>query len=58
MTSFLLSRLREPSTYAGIASLLAGASFIPHVPEIVQTVTIVGTAVSGLLAVWLPEKKA
>ena len=54
----IISRLREPSTYAGLAGLIAGLAFIPHAADIAQTITAVGTAVAGLLAIWLPEKKA
>jgi hypothetical protein len=54
----ILDRLREPSTYAGLAALLASATFIPHAPDIAKTITIGGTFLSGILAIWLPEKKA
>lgn len=53
--NFLLSRLREPSTYAGIAGVVAGFSFLPHAADIAQTIIIAGGAVAGLLAIWLPE---
>lgn len=55
---FLVSRLREPSTYAGIAAILAGVTFIPYAPELAKTISAVGTLVTGLLAIWMPEKKA
>lgn len=54
----ILARLREPSTYAGIAALLAGATFIPHASEIARTVSVAGMFISGILAIWLPEQKA
>lgn len=52
----ILSRLRQPSTYAGVAAIVAGLG-ISHATEISQTVIAVGAAVAGLLAIWLPEGK-
>jgi len=57
MLSTIIARLREPSTYAGIAGVVAGLSFIPHAADIAQTVTAVGAAAVSLLAIWLPETK-
>ena len=58
MKNIILARLREPSTYAGIATLLMGAAaFVPHAQEVAQSVTILGAAIAGLLAVWMPERK-
>jgi hypothetical protein len=52
----LSPRLREPSTYAGLASVAAalGIAF----PEYLgQALPIVGTAIGSLLAIFLPEAK-
>ena len=54
----ILSRLREPSTWAGIGVFVASLTFIPHAPDIAKTLTLVGTALTGAIAIWLPEKKA
>jgi hypothetical protein len=54
---FLIARLREPSTYAGVAAFVGALAFLPHAADISQSVGIVGTAVAGLLAIWLPETK-
>lgn len=52
---YLVARLREPSTWAGIAALLAalGVTVDPRVFEGVQGLV---TALAGLLAVLLPER--
>jgi hypothetical protein len=52
----LAPRLREPSTYAGLASVSAalGLVFPEHIG---QAIPIVGTAIGSLLAVFLPEAK-
>ena len=50
--SFVVAKLREGSTWAGIATLIAGASFIPHAQEIGALVPTIGTLVAGVLAIW------
>lgn len=55
MKAAILKRLREPSTYAGVAALVAGLGF-QFAPEASQTIIAVGGAVAALLAIWLPEK--
>lgn len=52
----ILKRLREPSTYAGLAAVVSGLGFA-LAPEIGQTIPVIGAAVAGLLAIWLPEGK-
>ena len=56
MKAVIVKRLREPSTYAGVAALI-GALGVPLAPEAAQTVVAVGSAVTALLAIWLPEKR-
>lgn len=55
MLDFVLSRLREPSTYAGFAGLAAAVGVAEPV---YQAVTSVIMAVAGLVAVFMAEKKA
>lgn len=57
LLALIASRLREPSTYAGIAGVVAGLTFLPHAADIAQTIVISGGAIAGLLAIWLPERK-
>lgn len=52
--AYLISRLREPSTYAGLAGLAAAFGFV--VPaEWVQAAAGLGVALGGVLAVVVPE---
>jgi hypothetical protein len=53
---FFISRLREPSTYAGMAAL-AGAFGLAVPNEWVQSIGALGVAVGGVLAVVMPENK-
>ena len=53
---FLLSRLREPSTYAGIAALLGGFGLTLDA-GIIQNVALAGTGLAGLAAAFMPEGK-
>jgi len=55
--TYLLNRLKEPSTYAGIASFAVALKLIPNDPTLVQGVTTVGIAVAGMLAAIFPEGK-
>jgi hypothetical protein len=52
---FLLARLKEPSTYAGLGSILAAAGLHPSAAALSST-TNVAVALAGLAAVLLPEK--
>ena len=58
MKDFILTRLREPSTYAGIAALVGSLSFIPNAAEWSQVVISAGAAIAGALAIVLGEKSA
>jgi hypothetical protein len=54
---WIVSRLKEPSTWAGIATVVAGASFIPHSTEWAALIPSVGVVVGGVLAIVMGEKK-
>ena len=56
MKELILARMREPSTWAGIAALIVVAP-IPGAPLLAASIKVVGGAIAGLLAIWLPEKK-
>lgn len=52
--NYLLQRLSEPSTYAGIAAVLAAAGYaVP--PGTLHAVMFCGVAASGLVAVFVKE---
>ena len=52
---FLLSRIKEPSTWAGL-SMLAAAFGMPV--AVIPVIAKVGAAVAAVLAVALPESKS
>lgn len=56
ITWAVLKRLREPSTYAGLAAVVGGLGFA-LADELAQTILVTGSAIAGLLAIWLPEGK-
>jgi hypothetical protein len=55
--NYIVARLREPSTYAGLAAILSafGISFAPHYWEAIMSICI---GAAGLAAIVLAEKSA
>lgn len=51
---WIVSRLKEGSTWAGLAGIIAGASFIPHADELSKIVPSLGVVIAGVLAIWFP----
>lgn len=51
---FILARLKEPSTYAGLAALLALAGLSWSEAQINAIIAVL-VAISGALAVFLPD---
>jgi hypothetical protein len=54
---YLLARLKEPSTYAGVGGLLAAAGIHVNAP-ILQAAIQALVSIAGLLAMLVPEKSA
>jgi hypothetical protein len=54
MIDFVLHRLREPSTYAGLAGLAAAVGIAE---PLYQAISAVIMAAAGLAAIFLSEKK-
>jgi hypothetical protein len=55
IAAFVLARLKEPSSYAGIGALLAAAGI--HADDaVVQAVVQALVSLAGLAAVLMPEK--
>jgi len=52
---FLLARLKEPSSYAGLATLAAAAGLNLAGSQL-DAITTVLVALAGLAAVFVPEK--
>jgi len=57
MLQFILDRAKEPSTYAGLATLLTAAG-IHYTTDLFNAAVALAVAVAGLVAVLLPEQKA
>lgn len=55
MVEFILKRLREPSTYAGLAGLAAAVGVAEPLYDAVSAVVM---AIAGLAAVLMAENKA
>jgi hypothetical protein len=56
MLQFILDRAKEPSTYAGLATLLTAAG-IHYTSDVFNAAVALAVAVAGLVAVLLPERK-
>lgn len=54
---YIVNRLKEPSTYAGLAALL-GAFGVSIDPGMLQAVVAVATAIAGLASIFVSEKQA
>ena len=54
--SWLLDRLKEPTTYLGITDLLSAAGYALD-PELIKQISAAGVGVSGLILFVLKEKK-
>jgi len=52
--SYIIARLKEPSSYAGLASLL-GLVGIQLAPEAMQFIIQVMTGLAALIAVFVPD---
>ena len=56
MKSYLLERIKEPSTWRGLTLLLT-AMGIPLAPGVADAVIAVGLAVAGLIGSVMPDKR-
>lgn len=52
--NFIISKLKEGSTWAGLGALLAGASFIPHAKDFAALAPAIGVVVAGVLSIYFP----
>jgi len=49
---FVISKLKEGSTWACIGAIVASASFLPHAAEIGALAPTFGVLVAGVLSIW------
>lgn len=54
MLAYILARAKEPSTYAGLATII-GLVGIKVAPDQFAALVAVATAVAGAVAVFLPD---
>jgi hypothetical protein len=53
--AWVVARLKEPSTWAGIAGVVGSMAFLPHAAQDAQLVSAVGAAVASTLAIVVSE---
>jgi hypothetical protein len=58
LVQYLVARMREASSYAGLVGILLGALHIAASPDLVNAILGLVAALGGLLAVLIPEKAA
>lgn len=54
MKSYLIARVKEPSTWRGLVLLLTAAG-VPMAPALAESIITVGLAVAGLIGVATPN---
>lgn len=57
MLSYILARLREPSTAAGVGAVVSGFAWLPHAADFATLAQGLVMVCAGLLAIFLTEKK-
>ena len=55
---FLGARMKEPSTWAGLSSILVAFKLLPANPDATTALTTAGIAIGGILAALFPEQGA
>ncbi len=52
--NWVVQKMKEGSTWAGIAVIVGGLTFVPHSADIAKLIVPLGTVVAGALAIWFP----
>jgi hypothetical protein len=58
IVEYVAGRTKEPSTWAGVASVLVAFKVLPNDPGVISTLTTAGVAIGGILAAIFPERAA
>jgi hypothetical protein len=58
IVEYIAGRMKEPSTWAGVASVLVAFKVLPNDPGAISTLTTAGVAIGGILAAIFPEGTA
>jgi len=56
ITSWILARISEQSTYSGLATVIASIGFLPHAAEIGALVPTVGVLIMGIIKIIRPTQ--
>ncbi len=54
ITSWIMARISEQSTYSGLATVIASIGFLPHASEIGALVPTVGVLIMGIIKIIRP----
>lgn len=49
--AWIVARLSEPSTYAGVAGVITSMTFLPHNADLAQAAPMLGVGVAGAIAI-------
>ena len=49
--AWVLARLSEPSTYNGLAAIIASMAFLPHATDLASALPSIGVGLGGLIGV-------
>jgi len=58
VVSYIGARMKEPSTWVGLSSILVAFKVLPDDPTAVQALTTAGIAIGGILGAIFPEQGA
>ena len=58
MKQVIVKRIKEPSTWTGLAAVVAGFSFLPHAGDIAGLLPSLGVVIAGIIGIVLPEGSA
>lgn len=56
MLEWLYARLKEPTTYAGLVTILTAAG-VTLAPELKEAIITAGVSIGGLIAIIMQEKQ-
>ena len=55
LLNFVIARLKEPSSYLGLAALLAAVHLCTDCTTLAASITSIGIGAAGIAAIFFPE---
>ena len=55
VTSWILARIVEPSTWGGIGKLIGGLAFLPHAEQFGALIPTLGILVTGVVQIFMAD---